>query len=77
MPHQKLVVIDGLFAFKGSANLTLPGWRKSARGRDLVEIVTDVDEVIALHNRFFARLWGELSAIGESVPMYDTINIPF
>jgi phosphatidylserine/phosphatidylglycerophosphate/cardiolipin synthase-like enzyme len=77
MPHQKLVVIDGLFAFKGSANLTLNAWRKSAKGRDLVEIVTDVDEVIALHNRFFAPLWGELSTIGESVNMYDRINIPW
>jgi phosphatidylserine/phosphatidylglycerophosphate/cardiolipin synthase-like enzyme len=40
MPHQKLIVIDGLLAFKGSANLTLAGgkprmaamsWRSSLR----------------------------------------------
>ena len=40
-PHQKLIVIDGLMAFKGSANLTLNGWRKAARGRENVEVVTN------------------------------------
>jgi phosphatidylserine/phosphatidylglycerophosphate/cardiolipin synthase-like enzyme len=41
MPHQKLIIIDGLLAFKGSANLTLSGWRKAAEGRDVVEVVTE------------------------------------
>ena len=75
MPHQKLIVVDGLFAFKGSANLTLNAWRKSAKGRDLLEVATDVDEVIKLHNRFFASLWGELSDKGDSIEMLD--DIPF
>jgi phosphatidylserine/phosphatidylglycerophosphate/cardiolipin synthase-like enzyme len=69
MPHQKLIVIDGLLAFKGSANLTLNGWRKAAQGRDVVEVVTDVEEVISLNNRFFSPIWAELSDIGDSIEM--------
>ena len=75
MPHQKLVVIDGLLAFKGSANLTLSAWRKSAKGRDLLEVATDVEEVIGLHNKFFSPLWGELSKLGEAIEMVE--DIPF
>jgi hypothetical protein len=69
MPHQKLIIIDGLLAFKGSANLTLAGWRKAAQGRDTVEVVTDVDQVIELNNRLFAPIWAELSNIGETIEM--------
>jgi phosphatidylserine/phosphatidylglycerophosphate/cardiolipin synthase-like enzyme len=56
-PHQKIIVIDGLMAFKGSANLTDFGWRKAAQGREVIEIVTDVAEVVELHNRFFSPVW--------------------
>jgi phosphatidylserine/phosphatidylglycerophosphate/cardiolipin synthase-like enzyme len=69
MPHQKLIIIDGLLAFKGSANLTLAGWRKAAQGRDVVEVVTEVDQVIELNNRLFAPIWAELSEIGETIRM--------
>ncbi|HYX72879.1 MAG TPA: phospholipase D-like domain-containing protein [Nitrososphaera sp.] len=58
-PHQKLVVIDGLLAFKGSANLTLSGWRKAAIGRDVIEVVTDINSVKNLHNRLFSPIWAE------------------
>jgi len=56
-PHQKIIVIDGLMAFKGSANLTDFGWRKAAHGREVIEVVTDVGEVVELHNRFFSPVW--------------------
>ncbi|MBE2272448.1 MAG: phosphatidylserine/phosphatidylglycerophosphate/cardiolipin synthase family protein, partial [Anaerolinea sp.] len=56
-PHQKIVVIDGLLAFKGSANLTDFAWRKAAQGREVIEPVTDVNEVIELHNRYFSPVW--------------------
>ncbi|MEP7293296.1 MAG: phospholipase D-like domain-containing protein [Chloroflexota bacterium] len=56
-PHQKIVVIDGLLAFKGSANMTDFGWRKAAHGREVLEPVTDVAEVVDLHNRFFSPVW--------------------
>jgi hypothetical protein len=64
-PHQKVVVIDGLLAFKGSANLTLNGWRNAAQGRDMIEVVTDVREVVNLHNRFFSPVWSECSDIRQ------------
>jgi phosphatidylserine/phosphatidylglycerophosphate/cardiolipin synthase-like enzyme len=69
MPHQKLIVIDGLLAFKGSANLTLAGWRKAAQGRDTVDVVTDMDQVTELNNRLFAPIWAEFSDIGDSIEM--------
>ncbi len=56
-PHQKIIVIDGLLAFKGSANMTDFGWRKAAQGREVIEVVTDVNEVIDLHNRYFSPVW--------------------
>ncbi|HLY24361.1 MAG TPA: hypothetical protein VKT83_17990 [bacterium] len=64
IPHQKLVVVDGLLAFKGSANLTVSAWRKAAEGRDAIELVTNVREVKDLNNRYFSPVWHE---IGGSV----------
>lgn len=56
-PHQKIIVIDGLMAFKGSANMTDFGWRKAATGHEVIEVVTDVAEVADLNNRFFSPVW--------------------
>jgi hypothetical protein len=60
-------VIDGLVAFKGSANLTLTGWRKAMKGLDHVEVVTNVTEVIDLHNKLFSPVWAQFSKIGDAV----------
>jgi phosphatidylserine/phosphatidylglycerophosphate/cardiolipin synthase-like enzyme len=57
IPHQKLLVIDGLLAFKGSANLTLNAWRNAAQGLEILEVVSDVEEVISLHNKYFSPIW--------------------
>ena len=46
MPHQKLLVVDGLLAFTGSTNLTIRGLRGAAKGRDHMELITDVAKVI-------------------------------
>jgi hypothetical protein len=75
--HQKLVIIDGLLAFKGSANLTLNGWRKAAKGLDLVEVVTDVNEVTQLHNEYFSPAWGQSSKHDDTIEMEDNSHIPF
>jgi hypothetical protein len=64
-PHQKLVVVDGLIAFKGSANLTNTGLRKADRGLDLSETVTDYAEVTTLNNKYFAPVWRRITAPGE------------
>ncbi|MCA1709785.1 MAG: phospholipase D-like domain-containing protein [Actinobacteria bacterium] len=56
-PHQKLLVIDGLLAFKGSANLTATGWRKAAQQREMIEVVTDPAEIAKLHNIYFSKPW--------------------
>lgn len=74
MPHQKVIVIDGLLAFKGSANLTVEGWRKAARDLDSVEVVTDVGEVIDLNNRLFSKVWPDKDA-SRTIIMTD--DIPF
>lgn len=67
-PHQKIIVIDGLMAFKGSANLTDFGWRKAAQGREVIEIATDVNEVIDLHNRYFSPVWASFDAAPTDEP---------
>jgi hypothetical protein len=69
MPHQKIIVVDGLIAFKGSANMTDFGWRKAAQGREFIEIVTDVQDVIDLHNRFFSPIWAGFEPAPESISM--------
>lgn len=69
LPHQKLIVIDGLLAFKGSANLTLAGWRKAQWDYDEVEVVTDVEKVINLHNRYFSPIWAKFSGYGEALAL--------
>jgi phosphatidylserine/phosphatidylglycerophosphate/cardiolipin synthase-like enzyme len=73
LPHQKLVVIDGLIAFKGSANLTPTAWRKAARGYDEVEVLTDVEKVINLHNRYFSPIWADLSEYGGEIAISNSV----
>jgi len=72
-PHQKIIIIDGLMAFKGSANLTISGWRKAAVGHEIIELVTDVKDVIELNNSYFSPVWAETSDIKE----IDMIEAPF
>jgi hypothetical protein len=73
-PHQKVMVIDGLLAFKGSTNLTISAWRKSARRLDLLEVVTNTNEVIALNNKYFSPVWADEGiptiTMGEDLPEF-------
>lgn len=62
VPHQKLVIVDGLVAFTGSANLTNNGIRQADRHFDISSVVTDLDEVRRLNNEYFANVW---AGIGE------------
>jgi phosphatidylserine/phosphatidylglycerophosphate/cardiolipin synthase-like enzyme len=73
LPHQKLVVIDGLMGFKGSANLTQTAWRKAEIGYDEIEVVTDVEKVINLHNRYFSPVWADLSEYGDTIMIGDSM----
>lgn len=70
-PHQKLVIVDGLVAFKGSANLTNIGMRRADRGLDIHETVTDFAEVTDLNNKFFAPVWRRLSAPADEFLVYS------
>lgn len=67
-PHQKIIIIDGLLAFKGSANMTDYGWRKAANGYEVIDVVTENSEVLELNNRFFSPIWGG-DAAGERIMM--------
>lgn len=60
-PHQKLVVIDGLVAITGSANMTVNAWRKVDQSNDLVQVDTNVGRVWDLNNRYFAPKWEGLA----------------
>jgi hypothetical protein len=50
--HQKLFIIDGCIAFKGSANASLDAW--TGQG-NLIEFVTDPHDIQKLNRRYFAR----------------------
>ncbi len=58
--HGKLIVIDGLLAVVGSANMTRPAWRKAAANMEIVDVVTDISRVTELNNRYFSPLWWRL-----------------
>lgn len=75
IPHQKIIIIDGLIAFKGSANLTVSGWRKAAEGREIIDFVTDVQEVIDLNNKYFSPIWAEFSDFDQQIEMWE--EVPF
>lgn len=72
-PHQKVFVVDGLLAFKGSTNFTQGGLRSAAEGNDMLEIVSDVTEVINLNNSYFSPVRARSSDKGD-IEMY---LIPF
>ena len=59
--HQKLIVIDGLIAFKGSANFTKNGWRKTLEYKDKIEYLTTINDVVELNNDYFSREWASFS----------------
>ena len=65
-PHQKLVIVDGLVAFKGSANLTNAGMRRADRGLDIHETVTDYAEVATLNNEYFSPTWRRVTAPADT-----------
>lgn len=73
-PHQKLIVVDGLLLFKGAANLTTDGWRKAARGLDVIEVETNVKEIIRFHNTYFSPVWTGFTSAQEIQMLND---LPF
>jgi hypothetical protein len=75
-PHQKLVIVDGLLGFKGSANLTNAAMRKVDTGLDISEVVTDYQAVADLNNRFFAPVWKKNTA-GDITEMLMWDDVPW
>lgn len=67
--HQQLFVIDGLLAFRGSANRALAGDKITLSGTPILEVVSESDAVFTLHNRYFAPLWAEHSSYGNTILM--------
>jgi hypothetical protein len=65
-PHQKILIIDGLVAFKGSTNLTTTGVRRADRGLDVSEVVTDYEQVTDLNNKYFAPVWRRIAAPNDT-----------
>jgi len=50
--HQKLIIADGLVAFKGSANATLTSWTREG---ELIEFTPEPLEVKALNDEYFVK----------------------
>jgi phosphatidylserine/phosphatidylglycerophosphate/cardiolipin synthase-like enzyme len=75
VPHQKLVIIDGLLAFTGSANLTNTGLRHVDRAFDIGAVVTDLDQVRRLNDSYFSNVWATISDRSATENIY--ISEPF
>lgn len=71
-PHQKILIIDGLVAFKGSTNLTNAGPRRADRALDVSELVTDSAEVTRLNNKYFAPVWRKLNSPGDTFTLQSS-----
>ena len=67
--HPNMIVIDGLLAFKGPANLTMSEWRKTALDSEAEVVVTNVEDVIQLNNSHFSTRWAKTSHLGDAVTM--------
>lgn len=70
-PHFKLLVVDGLLAFEGSANLTTAGWRKIATYADTMTALTSPGKVAEQNNRFFAKAWREHRVPDHYLPQFE------
>lgn len=57
LPHQKVLVFDGIVGVEGSANLTPTAWAKVEEGLENIRFTTDLDEVRELNNRYIAAHW--------------------
>jgi hypothetical protein len=68
-PHQKLIVIDGLVALKGSVNFTVTAWDKLDEGYEHLEVETRPSEVMRLNNELFAPNWAKLHPAPKRVEM--------
>ena len=52
----KLIIVDGLLAFKGSANLTLHSWEAE---NEMREVESDLNEIRKLNSNNFAPQFNE------------------
>jgi PLD-like domain len=66
-PHQKIIIIDGLLALWGSANLTIQGWRQVDLGHEQIVVETRPEEVCELNNRYFSPIWSKLHPVPDNV----------
>lgn len=55
--HRPLLVVDGLLAFTGAVDLTVNTLRQAAGAPACFTVVTDVHEVVQLHNGLISPLW--------------------
>jgi hypothetical protein len=75
--HGKLIVVDGIVAVTGSVNLTRQGWRKAAASMEIVDVVTEIDRVRDLNNRYFSPLWSRLDpAKDERITFGNYTKVP-
>jgi hypothetical protein len=69
-PHQKLIVIDGLIAITGSANLTINAWDNIDKGLEHIVIETRPDKVLDLNNTLFSPVWKYFHPVpNDEIPM--------
>lgn len=60
--HGKLIIVDGLVAIKGSANLSVNAWLNAAENppKEIIEATAKPNEVTNINNEVFVPLWEEV-----------------
>ena len=64
--NSRIVVLIKNFYF---GLITLKAWRSAEKDMDMIETVTDVVEVIHLHNRYFSPVWAKVGSMGNDIVM--------
>lgn len=72
LPHSKLMIVDGLFSFKGSANFTISAMEKSDQNLEIFETTTDKYQIRNLNNIFFSYPWERLTEEKMQYELYIT-----
>lgn len=67
--YQQLFIIDGLIAFRGSANDMLFEIHDPLPRKGVLDVITESDAIFALHNRFFSPLWAQESKEQDVIVM--------
>jgi len=76
-PHQKLVILDGVCALTGSANLSLNALTNVALNNEIIDTHTNFQKVEKLNNSYFSKHFSKFSSPTHYTTPLDDDDVPF